>query len=384
MQNNARYGYITLNDLIAELQNLQEKHGNEEILSIGAASGHIKGMSSPYSFRFASGTCEYIPSYHKNTHAQKDLPTANTKINYLYRDACNYKVYNECVVEGTITEEQQKMILECLDEGEYFIPSKVGLPEEKFGTEDDPDVDHEWFELGEGDFSRTFENPTVSITANELVQAFLRCKDKWVEAGITYQTLSPEQSGKALDETVFTIVNGIEVDLRDYIGDDALISKLMLDQSFQDAVSFAFEKEFAIADEDVSGEEVLETVIAEELARWEDTHKVFEQGGSQKSTYSVCITQKLEGFVDIEADSPEEALELADATYNAEGCELPDMEDGIPLEFEVVNCELLRSEEHQFDKRVSLSEKIHSASIRSSAQHNPPDVKEKGVFSPEL
>ena len=31
----------------------------------------------------------------------------NTKINYLYRDADNYKVRNECVIHGEMTEEQE-------------------------------------------------------------------------------------------------------------------------------------------------------------------------------------------------------------------------------------------------------------------------------------
>lgn len=53
---------ITLNDLINELQKLQEKHGNDEILSIGSCCGRINGMSSPHSIRFADGS-EYIPAY---------------------------------------------------------------------------------------------------------------------------------------------------------------------------------------------------------------------------------------------------------------------------------------------------------------------------------
>ena len=70
----------------------------------------------------------------------------NTKINYLYRDADNYKVHNECVVQGTISAEQIAVILECLDEGEYFIPHLVGLPEKRFDTFD-PQVDHPYFEF---------------------------------------------------------------------------------------------------------------------------------------------------------------------------------------------------------------------------------------------
>ena len=70
----------------------------------------------------------------------------NTKISYLYRDADNYKVYNECIVQGEISEEKNKQILDCCDMGEYFIPRQVGLPERKFDKYD-TEVDHCWFEL---------------------------------------------------------------------------------------------------------------------------------------------------------------------------------------------------------------------------------------------
>lgn len=35
----------------------------------------------------------------------------NTKVSYLYRDAGNYKVYNERVVEGELSHEQVRDIL---------------------------------------------------------------------------------------------------------------------------------------------------------------------------------------------------------------------------------------------------------------------------------
>lgn len=53
---------ITLNDLINELQKLQEKHGNDEVLSIGSCCGLVNGMRSPYSIRFADDS-EYVPAY---------------------------------------------------------------------------------------------------------------------------------------------------------------------------------------------------------------------------------------------------------------------------------------------------------------------------------
>ena len=102
----------------------------------------------------------------------------NTKINYLYRDADNYKVHNECVVQGTISAEQIAVVLECLDEGEYFIPHLVGLPEKRFDTFD-PQVDHPYFELSEDSFEETMEPATVEVQVDELVSAFLCCKGKW-------------------------------------------------------------------------------------------------------------------------------------------------------------------------------------------------------------
>ena len=54
----------------------------------------------------------------------------NTRIEYLYRDAGNYKVYNTCVVRGEAGRLQQTLIREaCLPEQDQFIPSRVGLPE---------------------------------------------------------------------------------------------------------------------------------------------------------------------------------------------------------------------------------------------------------------
>ena len=58
----------------------------------------------------------------------------NTKITYLYRDASNYKVWNEQVLKGTITDDQIRIICGCLLDGEFFIPFKVGLPEDRFAS----------------------------------------------------------------------------------------------------------------------------------------------------------------------------------------------------------------------------------------------------------
>lgn len=105
----------------------------------------------------------------------------NTKIGYLYRDADNYKMWNECVVEGEITPEQIATIMECLDDGENFVPHMVGLPERKFETFD-PQADTPFFEIAKNCFTSTEEEPTVDVTVPELVAAFLRLKGNWSSA----------------------------------------------------------------------------------------------------------------------------------------------------------------------------------------------------------
>lgn len=103
----------------------------------------------------------------------------NTKISYLYRDAYNYKQHNECVVEGVLTDEQKAIIMGCLNEGEYFIPGQLGMPEKRF--EKVSDADHCWFELEANGFQPTNEEATLTINAEELVTAFQKAKENWDE-----------------------------------------------------------------------------------------------------------------------------------------------------------------------------------------------------------
>lgn len=102
----------------------------------------------------------------------------NTKIYYLYRDASNYKVHNEAIVEGELTEVQITEIIHCLVDGENFVPHQVGLPEKKFDNTTEDDLD--WFELYRDGFNLTEEEPTEDITAQELHQAFLACTGHWL------------------------------------------------------------------------------------------------------------------------------------------------------------------------------------------------------------
>ena len=128
------------------------------------------------------------PQYRKidlNYAAFESEPLLNTKISYLYRDGGNYKVHNEAIIRGELSQEQIRRILCSCNLGWdslTFIPSKVGLPEKKLvdeGYEFDAELDHDFFEINESDFEITEEDPTVEITASELVAAFEMWTERW-------------------------------------------------------------------------------------------------------------------------------------------------------------------------------------------------------------
>lgn len=96
---------------------------------------------------------------------------ANTLISYLYRDASNYKVHNEAVLEGEITEEQVQDILSHTCDGEFFIPELVGLEGKRFNTYD-PQEDTPFFEINECGFEKTDRPPTTWLTIPKLVENF--------------------------------------------------------------------------------------------------------------------------------------------------------------------------------------------------------------------
>ena len=98
----------------------------------------------------------------------------NTKIEFTYRDASNYKVHNEDIVAGVLTDEQKAIIMDCLDEGQYFIPSQVGLKARAF--DDVTEDDHPWFEL---DGFEEAEEEASTMTAEGLVKAFQEAKNNW-------------------------------------------------------------------------------------------------------------------------------------------------------------------------------------------------------------
>lgn len=94
----------------------------------------------------------------------------NTKIEYQYRDAENYKKRDTVIIQGHISSEEFTPLLY---DNEYFIPSEVGLKD----LQELPfqHYDHIWHEIL--DISPTDDQPTCNIDANHLLQAFHKASD---------------------------------------------------------------------------------------------------------------------------------------------------------------------------------------------------------------
>lgn len=104
----------------------------------------------------------------------------NTGFDYLYRDADNYKCRYQAIVRGEMTREQIETIIDCCEDRIYFLPEQVGLPfGHLIGFEFDPQSDHPWCE--QESVYLTPLAPTVNMTAEELVAAFVAAKGNWRE-----------------------------------------------------------------------------------------------------------------------------------------------------------------------------------------------------------
>ena len=103
----------------------------------------------------------------------------NTLLKYIYWDKDGHKMHNECIINGELTLTHKAIIFGCLKDGECFVPSKVGLPEKRFGTwTEEDDI---WFELPLDCLEFTEDPANVAITPEQLVSSFCQCKNKWEE-----------------------------------------------------------------------------------------------------------------------------------------------------------------------------------------------------------
>lgn len=94
----------------------------------------------------------------------------NTIIDYMYRDASNWKQFPgaDVVVAGTLTEAEQERLWASLD-GEHFVAGQVGL--DALQGQVTPGIDdHGFCELVE--LRETDASPTLDVTAQELLARF--------------------------------------------------------------------------------------------------------------------------------------------------------------------------------------------------------------------
>lgn len=104
-----------------------------------------------------------------------------TVMEYLYRDASNYKVWGSILLEGAFTHQDEAALRSELDSGEYFIPSKVGIEDLQsqiwsagFPPNADDHEFHEFVELRPAT-DDDLKDMTVWGSVGVLLHSFQRC-----------------------------------------------------------------------------------------------------------------------------------------------------------------------------------------------------------------
>lgn len=114
------------------------------------------------------------------THVHEaELPSeelTHTLASYMYRDAANYKMHGEVVVEGVLSEEEKSQILETLHIEDQFLPDQVGMPVLYTEFPSHYEDDHPWHELSDLETitrAQAAGRTTLDMTAAELHRAFV-------------------------------------------------------------------------------------------------------------------------------------------------------------------------------------------------------------------
>jgi hypothetical protein len=99
----------------------------------------------------------------------------NTKIDYVYADASNYKVWGREVLAGTLTIAEKAEIIDACWDGELFIASQVGLPDlqhQMWNEHRMNEDDHVFHRLSLDAFADTDEESTLELSTGDLLNAF--------------------------------------------------------------------------------------------------------------------------------------------------------------------------------------------------------------------
>lgn len=105
------------------------------------------------------------------------MDNPNTKFTYFYRDSGNYKQYQDVIFPGIL--DDYNTFRQSLHEGEYFIPSVVGLNnlQSRFGNGWDASSDHPYHEIAS--IEKTSDSPTESLSIQSFLDKFQ--KANWEE-----------------------------------------------------------------------------------------------------------------------------------------------------------------------------------------------------------
>lgn len=163
---------VEADDLCEALQNVEDA-ANEGRINLTCDDSFDRDITP------AEWTHEGVIPDGSNTDYYEHL-YKSTSIEYLYADGSNYKTFNKIIVPGRYTAEQIDTIIKCLNEEQWFIPSKIGFPEEKI---DDVEIedDYPWFELNVWDFKDSTKPPQIDKSPEEVVDLFLAAKGHWEE-----------------------------------------------------------------------------------------------------------------------------------------------------------------------------------------------------------
>jgi hypothetical protein len=103
-----------------------------------------------------------------------------TRVNYLYRDADNYKQFGSALLYGTISDEQKCIIAATLDDGDgHFIPDQIGWEHPGRNMSTWPSSsDHCWAEIDMED-ATTFE--VIDDTTSRAGEIIHGTVDAWVK-----------------------------------------------------------------------------------------------------------------------------------------------------------------------------------------------------------
>lgn len=119
--------------------------------------------------------------------AKKSQPqTPIHALEYLYRDAANWKTHGLVLLEGLLTAGMRTGITESLDSGLYFVAEQVGIPalqrrhNADYGSADE-DLDHAFHELIDVRIATAEDLAQAEKTfpAEDLVNRFASAKGRW-------------------------------------------------------------------------------------------------------------------------------------------------------------------------------------------------------------